>query len=391
MFRRLAGAGRGSGIRLVTKNARDMSLIVNKILTFEFNGSSLLKIIHPTPKRYTYEDTLTAHASSRALPRPTLPIQLFLHYQCDFLVLPHMRKKYFGTLMDADAGIIVLNDYANLFLLSKEIGKGLKRDIHIICGLWWSVEIPKLFCKIIFTILRNRVLYPTIKVSILCNTKREHKLLRLFGIDSVFCNHNCFIDENIFTNRPGAAKKYAAVYNAVLNDFKRHSLVAAIKGKVAFLTYRYENTSYKNHLDKTLTNISWLNYSPGKQPVFLDNAALVEASNESYAGLALSSVEGAMYASCEYLLCGIPVVSTRSKGGRDVFFDDYNSIIADAVPEQVSMAVERLKAANKDPMLIRAAVISRMKEHRQRFIKHVNRILQAKGLNYDIADTWDEW
>jgi hypothetical protein len=226
--------------------------------------------------------------------------------------------------LDADAGIIVLNDYANLFLLSKEMGKDLKRDIHIICGLWWSVEIPKLLCKIIFIILRNRVLYPKIKVSILCNTKREHKLLRLFGIDSVFCNHNCFIDENIFTNRPRAPKKYAAVYNAVLYDFKRHSLVAAIKGNVAFLTYRYENATYKNHLD---------------------NAALVEAYNESYTGLALSSVEGAMYASCEYLLCGIPVVSTRSKGGRDVFFDDYNSIIADAVPEQV----------------------------------------------YDIADTWDEW
>jgi glycosyltransferase involved in cell wall biosynthesis len=302
-----------------------------------------------------------------------------------------MSKKYFGTLLDADAGIIVLNDYANLFLLSKEIGKDLKRDIHIICGLWWSVELPKLLCKIIFIILRNRVLYPKIKVSILCNTKREHNLLRLFGIDSVFCNHNCFIDENIFTYRPGAAKKYDAVYNAVLNDFKRHSLVAAIKGKVAFLTYRFENTAYKSHLDETLKNISWLNYSNGKQPVFLDNAVLVEVYNESYTGLALSAVEGAMYASCEYLLCGIPVVSTKSKGGRDVFFDDYNSIIAGAVPEQVSMAVERLKTANKDPMVIRTTVISRMKEHRRRFIKHVNRILRVKGLGYDIADTWDKW
>ena len=302
-----------------------------------------------------------------------------------------MNKKYFGTLLDANAGIIVLNDYANLFPLSKEIGRDLKRDIHIICGLWWSIEIPKLLFKIIFTILRNRALYPRIKVSILCNTKREHQLLRLFAIDSIYCNQNCFIDENVFTIRPRTAKKYAAVYNAVLNEFKRHSLVADINGKVAFLTYRYENTAYKNHLDNALTNISWLNYSPGKEPVFLDNAALVEVYNESFTGLALSSVEGAMYASCEYLLCGIPVVSTKSKGGRAVFFDDYNSIIADAVPGQISQAVNSLTSANKDPMVIRTTVISRMKEHRQRFIEHVNRLLQDKGLHYAITDTWDDW
>ncbi len=302
-----------------------------------------------------------------------------------------MNRKYFGILLDANAGIIVLNDYVNLFPLSKEIGKDLKRDIHVICGMWWSAELPKLLLKLLFNVLRNRILYPRIKVSILCNTQREHKLLRLFQIDSIYCNHNCFIDENVFTICSGVPKKYDAVYNAVLSDFKRHTLVSGIAGKVAFVTYRFENTAYKNHLDETLKNIVWLNYSSGREPVFLDNAALVNIYNESYTGLALSSVEGAMYASCEYLLCGIPVVSTESKGGRDVFFDAYNSIIADAVPDQIALAVDQLKTANKDPMLIRTAAIFRMKEHRQRFIKHVNRILKAKGMPYDISDTWDDW
>ena len=302
-----------------------------------------------------------------------------------------MKKRYFGTVLDAEAGIVVLNDYANLHRLSKEIGGGLQNDIHIICGLWWSIEIPKLLFKIIFVILRNRVLYPKIKVSILCNTEKELKLLRLFKIDSVYCNHNCFIDENIFTIIPGTKKKYDAVYNAVLNNFKRHSLVAATKGSVAFVTYRYENTSYKNHLDTILKNITWLNYPSGKEPVFLDNEALVEIYNESYTGLALSAAEGAMYSSCEYLLCGIPVVSTRSKGGRDVFFDEYNSIIADAVPQQIALAVETLKSANRDPMAIRMKAISRMKSHRRRFIDHVDKILRAKGLQYGISDTWDTW
>jgi glycosyltransferase involved in cell wall biosynthesis len=302
-----------------------------------------------------------------------------------------MSKNYFGTLLDAKAGIIVLNDYVNLFPLSKEIGKDLKRDIHIICGLWWSIEQPKRVFKLVFKLLRNRILYPKIRVSILCNTKREHQLLRLFLIDSVYCNHNCFIDENIFTISPGVSKRYDAVYNAVLNDFKRHALVSDIGGKVAFITYRFENAVYKSYLDENLKNIVWLNYSSGGKPVFLENGSVVEIYNESYTGLALSSVEGAMYASCEYLLCGIPVVSTSSKGGRDVFFDDYNSIIADAVPEQISQAVDRLKAANKDPMVIRTTAISLMRKHRQQFIKHVNKVLRSKGWHYDISDTWDTW
>jgi glycosyltransferase involved in cell wall biosynthesis len=305
--------------------------------------------------------------------------------------LSNMKKKYFGTLLDAKAGIIVLNDYVNLFPLSKEISANLKKDIHIICGVWWSIETPRRLFKIIFVILRNRVLYPKIKVSILCNTKREKKLLSFFNIDSVYCNQNCFIDEKVFTIVPGVERRFNAVYNAVLNDFKRHALASDIMGQIAFVTYRFENTTYKEYLDKKLNNITWLNYLPGKQPIFLDNEALVEIYNESYTGLALSAVEGSMYASCEYLLCGIPVVSTNSKGGRDVFFNEYNSIIADAVPEKIALAVERLTSANKDPMAIRTTAISLMQQHRKQFIKHVNRILQAKGFQYDISDTWNEW
>ena len=49
----------------------------------------------------------------------------------------------------------------------------------------------------------------------------------------------------------------------------------------------------------------------------------------SQVGLCLSKSEGAMFASIEYLLCGLPIVSTKSVGGRDIFFTDENCIIAD--------------------------------------------------------------
>jgi glycosyltransferase involved in cell wall biosynthesis len=38
-------------------------------------------------------------------------------------------------------------------------------------------------------------------------------------------------------------------------------------------------------------------------------------------GLCLSTVEGSNYASMEYMLAGLPIVSTPSIGGREVYFD----------------------------------------------------------------------
>jgi glycosyltransferase involved in cell wall biosynthesis len=38
----------------------------------------------------------------------------------------------------------------------------------------------------------------------------------------------------------------------------------------------------------------------------------------------------------EYMLCGTPVVSTPSTGGRDVFFTPENSIIRDDNPKAVA-------------------------------------------------------
>ncbi|WP_164127899.1 glycosyltransferase, partial [Stenotrophomonas maltophilia] len=51
--------------------------------------------------------------------------------------------------------------------------------------------------------------------------------------------------------------------------------------------------------------------------------------NQAAVGLCLSAVEGAMCASMEYLMAGLPVVSTPSVGGRDVYFDPDYCIIAE--------------------------------------------------------------
>jgi glycosyltransferase involved in cell wall biosynthesis len=65
--------------------------------------------------------------------------------------------------------------------------------------------------------------------------------------------------------------------------------------------------------------------------------------NQAYCGLALSAIEGGMHASMEYLLCGLPVVTTESLGGRSYFLNSNNSIFVDDNSDAVLSAVNELK------------------------------------------------
>ncbi len=98
---------------------------------------------------------------------------------------------------------------------------------------------------------------------------------------------------------------------------------------------------------------------------------VAEIVRRSHSGLILSEREGVCRASCEYLLAGIPVVSTRSAGGRDVWYDDYNAILVEPTAEAVATAVEELVAHPRDPRRIRADFRARAAIFRGRFTDEV--------------------
>jgi hypothetical protein len=56
---------------------------------------------------------------------------------------------------------------------------------------------------------------------------------------------------------------------------------------------------------------------------YLTQGAVNYFCNRSRVGLCLSAHEGASLASAEYSLAGVPIVSTPSKGGRDVLFQEH--------------------------------------------------------------------
>jgi glycosyltransferase involved in cell wall biosynthesis len=97
--------------------------------------------------------------------------------------------------------------------------------------------------------------------------------------------------------------------------------------------------------------------------------------NSSSIGGMFSATEGACYASTEYLMCGLPVVSTASTGGRDIWYTPHNSIIVEAnetaVAAGVQEALVKLRTGEFDRAEIRGAAVRMAEEFRADFVSKV--------------------
>ena len=73
----------------------------------------------------------------------------------------------------------------------------------------------------------------------------------------------------------------------------------------------------------------------------------------------------------EYLTCGIPVVSTPSVGGRNVYFYAFNSLIVEPAEEAVAAGVERMIHTSTDPAAISARHAQLSDHFRRQFTREV--------------------
>ena len=85
-------------------------------------------------------------------------------------------------------------------------------------------------------------------------------------------------------------------------------------------------------------------FDEGGMPIRLPLSEVNRHLNRAGVGLCLSEREGAMFASTEYLLSGLPVVSTPSTGGRHVYYDEEYCWTVPPDPRSVAEAVAALKA-----------------------------------------------
>ena len=208
----------------------------------------------------------------------------------------------------------------------------------------------------------------------LCNSNQELNYLVKFGFNGDVINQNTWLDENLYLIQ-STQKIYNALYIARQTKFKRHYLankipnLALIAGGI-----RHGNTE-QIVLPSHVYNNS----------IQLNTTQVIQKINQSHCGLCLSKEEGASFCSSEYLLCGIPVVSTVSEGGRDVWYDSYNSVICEDTEESVAEAVNFFMNNKREPEVIRDTHIALAKQQRTKFIEVLQQIFSKNEVNINAT------
>jgi len=239
----------------------------------------------------------------------------------------------------------------------REIASAMKPEDHIVWMTFWHAD------QTYFE--RAAEFYRATPVAldhiwVLGNTKQEVEAAQRAGFRSAWVNHNAWLDERLLQplNRP---KEYRAVMVSQLAPYKRVHLAAKVEGLALVpsrLFHLHQPVDVSHFTDATIIE----NLSAG---------GIAEILCRSRVGLILSEEEGACYASSEYLLCGIPVVTTASRGGRDVFYTGENSHVVAPTEDDVVRGVAWMIEHAPDPWTIHHAHVALSQTFRERFILEV--------------------
>lgn len=229
-----------------------------------------------------------------------------------------------------------------------------------------------------------------------CNTQEEAAGLRKLGEAAFFHSHNVHVPEWIFTPLDGVEAEFDAVYNAQLVPWKRHELSLGIRS-CAFLFHRglplpdvaaTEKAIIARHAAAAPGHVFINQFGKDGAPIRLPPAEVNGHLNRALVGLCLSAKEGAMFASMEYLLAGLPVVSTKSVGGRHVYLDEEYCRIVQDDPQSVAEAVDALKARGIPRSYVREKTLKRLEQDRADFLDLLNAILEESGAEPRFSMPW---
>jgi hypothetical protein len=244
--------------------------------------------------------------------------------------------------------------------------------------------------------VRHRIHYRQHNLIFVCNTPEEVAVMRRHNEAAFFYNKAANLPESIFRPLPKAQNEFDAIYNARLLPWKRHELSLAIE-RCAFIYYRtytdpcparLEAEIIARHNENAPGHVFINAIDPDDGPIRLAQHEVNVNLNRAAVGLCLSEVEGAMYASTEYLLAGLPVVTTPNRGGRSVYYDDEYCLTVPADPRSVAEAVQALKSKQISRQYIRAKTLERIEKDRLRFLSLLNEILSAEGADKRFAMPW---
>ncbi|QLA16272.1 glycosyltransferase [Desulfolutivibrio sulfoxidireducens] len=266
------------------------------------------------------------------------------------------------------------------------------KKVYYIMGSWWTLQDPTEFTDAVYNYKKLTERYPNHNITYIVCDEIEKIMLDEFKIPCIFCHQNAFIDDKLFKIYPNTEKKFNAIYNARVDPFKRHLLAKKID-KVAFIYYNCsygKGERYSKLIHRLLKNGIFLNDNPHTSSYkYLSTYEVCRHYNESRVGLCLSEKEGGMYVSTEYLLSGLPVVTTPNIGGRNFFFEDEYCQIAKPNSCAIRDAVLELSARDISPEKIRKKTLIKMLHQRKIFCNLIQSIYDKENVDRKFTDEWD--
>ncbi len=292
-----------------------------------------------------------------------------------------LKKKSLECYVISHKPIILITYWFDFLRNQSEIFKTIphNRNVYFLFQSGWykdKRDVDKIQKEI--AIFRN--IYPKTKYIFLSNSIEENEFFLENNLTSIFCNQNAFIDEKRYKIKSRIEKKYDAIYLARITPFKRHELAVKVKNLLLIGSFTQNEEEHYQHIMKILPDAKWI------EKVF--SFRVSQYMNQAKVGLCLSAIEGAMFVSAEYLLSGIPIVSTISVGGRDALFDtEFVKIVKDN-SESVAKGVEEMIKKDINPEYIRRETIKKMIEHREKFFNLVQEIYDKEMINRKFKDDW---
>jgi glycosyltransferase involved in cell wall biosynthesis len=219
--------------------------------------------------------------------------------------------------------------------------------------------------------------HPNAQFVILANTEAEFSELRRRGVKCILVNELIFVDEREFdiVDRPDSPT-FDAVYNAALLPFKRHELAAGLDRLL--LIFKEPKGEWLEQTKAKLARATFANLGRDGAWRHLQRKEVASLLARCGVGLCLSAVEGPMRSSMEYLLCGLPVVSTPSLGGRDRYFRDDYAIVCEPTAAAVAEAVRRAAALPISKPAVRAQVLELIQADRLHFLRSLNDLIATE-------------
>ena len=298
--------------------------------------------------------------------------------------------------------VLITSEHINdLQLFSKQIGK--KNEASFLVYFWWTLfDSYSTFDEICYYYKIHHNNFPNHKVIFLLNSKKEYDIIKRRGIKCEFAHQNALVDIKRFKPLK-QKKKFDVIYNARIEEMKRHyllkdchniGLISAYVMNIDRLKEEYLNELKNNiphaYMINSIQPTSILDFQFEMGFKYLTSKEVNVAINESKVGVILSAKEGACYASIEYLLAGIPVVSTKNIGGRDHFLDKRFCRIVSSNPKAIKNAVDELISLNISPSFIRKETIKKINPHVQKLKKLLREVMKmGKQNNNDFDTLWE--